>query len=68
MMLAGETCAGCTATDNHSYPWAASFATAKSVIDAAIAAAEKILRATAKGKVADDLIAKGIEDIKAKLH
>ena len=36
--------------------------------DAAIAAAEKILRATAKGKVADDLIAKGIEDIKAKLH
>jgi F-type H+-transporting ATPase subunit b len=36
--------------------------------DAAVAAAEKILRETAKGKVADDLIAKGIEDIKAKLH
>ncbi len=36
--------------------------------DAAVAAAEKILRGTAKGKVADDLIAKGIEDIKAKLH
>jgi len=36
--------------------------------DAAVAAAEKILRETAKGKIADDLIAKGIEDIKAKLH
>ena len=36
--------------------------------DAAVAAAEQILRDTAKGKVADDLIAKGIEDIKAKLH
>jgi F-type H+-transporting ATPase subunit b len=36
--------------------------------DAAVAAAEKILKETAKGKVADDLIAKGIEDIKAKLH
>jgi F-type H+-transporting ATPase subunit b len=36
--------------------------------DAAVGAAEKILRESAKGKVADDLIAKGIEDIKAKLH
>ena len=36
--------------------------------DAAVSAAEKILRHTAKGKVADDLIAKGIEDVKAKLH
>ncbi len=36
--------------------------------DAAVVAAEKILRQTAKGKVADDLIAKGIEDVKAKLH
>ena len=36
--------------------------------DAAIAAAEKILREAAKGKVADDLIAKGIEDVEAKLH
>ena len=36
--------------------------------DAAVTAAEKILRETAKGKVADDLIAKGIEDVKAKLH
>jgi F-type H+-transporting ATPase subunit b len=36
--------------------------------DAAVAAAEKILRETAKGKVADALLAKGIEDVKAKLH
>ena len=36
--------------------------------DAAVAAAEKILKETAKGKLADDLIAKGIEDVKAKLH
>jgi F-type H+-transporting ATPase subunit b len=36
--------------------------------DAAVTAAEKILRETTKGKVAEDLIAKGIEEIKAKLH
>ena len=36
--------------------------------DAAVAAAEKILRETAKGKVADDLIAQGIADVKAKLN
>ena len=36
--------------------------------DAAVSAAEKILRDAATGKVAEDLIAKGIEDIKAKLH
>ena len=36
--------------------------------DAAVAAAEKILRETAKGKVADELIAKGIAEVKAKLH
>jgi F-type H+-transporting ATPase subunit b len=36
--------------------------------DAAVAAAEKILRDTAKGKVADDLIAQGIADMKAKLN
>ncbi len=36
--------------------------------DAAVAAAEKILKETAKGKVAEDLLAKGIEEIKAKLH
>ena len=36
--------------------------------DAAVAAAEKILKKTAKGKVAEDLLAKGIEEIKAKLH
>jgi F-type H+-transporting ATPase subunit b len=36
--------------------------------DAAVAAAEKILRETAKGKVADDLVARGIADVKAKLN
>jgi F-type H+-transporting ATPase subunit b len=36
--------------------------------DAAVAAAEKILSTAAKGKVADDLLAKGIEDVKSKLN
>ena len=36
--------------------------------DAAVAAAETILRETAKGKVADDLIVQGIADVKAKLN
>jgi F-type H+-transporting ATPase subunit b len=36
--------------------------------DAAVAAAEKILTETAKGKVGDDLIAQGIRDLKAKLN
>ena len=36
--------------------------------DAAVAAAEKILSETAKGKVGDDLIARGIQDLKAKLN
>ena len=36
--------------------------------DAAVAAAETILRDTAKGKVADELIARGIADLKAKLN
>ena len=36
--------------------------------DAAVAAAEKILRETAKGKIADDLIARGIADVKSKLN
>jgi F-type H+-transporting ATPase subunit b len=36
--------------------------------DAAVAAAEKILRDTAKGAVADGLIAQGIADVKAKLN
>jgi F-type H+-transporting ATPase subunit b len=36
--------------------------------DAAVAAAETILRESAKGKVADDLIAKGIAEVKAKLN
>jgi len=36
--------------------------------DAAIAAAETILTATAKGNVAEDLLAKGIADIRSKLN
>lgn len=36
--------------------------------DAAIAAAETILRNSAKGQVADDLLARGIADVKAKLN
>jgi F-type H+-transporting ATPase subunit b len=36
--------------------------------DAAVTAAEKILRNTAKGKIADDLVAQGIADMKAKLN
>ena len=36
--------------------------------EAAVAAAEKVLAKTVKGKVADDLIAKGIADLKSKLN
>ena len=36
--------------------------------EAAVAAAEKILSAEAKGKLAGDLIAKGIEDVRKKLN
>ena len=36
--------------------------------DAAVAAAEKILALSAKGKIAEDLLARGIEDIKQKLN
>ena len=36
--------------------------------DAAVAAAERILASTTKGKVADDLIAQGIRDLKARLN
>jgi F-type H+-transporting ATPase subunit b len=36
--------------------------------EAAVAAAEKILAAAAKGKVADDLLERGIEDIKQKFN
>ncbi len=36
--------------------------------EAAVAAAEAILTRTVKGKVADDLIAKGIDDVKRKLN
>ena len=36
--------------------------------DAAVAAAQAILTKTATGKVADDLVARGIQDVKAKLN
>jgi F-type H+-transporting ATPase subunit b len=36
--------------------------------EAAVAAAERILADTTKGKVAEDLIAQGIRDVKAKLN
>jgi F-type H+-transporting ATPase subunit b len=36
--------------------------------DAAVAAAEQILTQAARGKVADDLIARGIADVKTKLN
>lgn len=36
--------------------------------EAAVAAAEKILTVSAKGKVAEDLISRGIADVKAKLN
>lgn len=36
--------------------------------DAAVLAAEKILRETAKGAVADELLDKGIKDVRAKLN
>jgi F-type H+-transporting ATPase subunit b len=36
--------------------------------DAAVAAAEKILTNTAKGKVAEDLLAQGIKDVRAKFN
>ena len=36
--------------------------------EAAVSAAEKILTESVKGKVADDLIARGIGDVKAKLN
>jgi F-type H+-transporting ATPase subunit b len=36
--------------------------------DAAVAAAEKLLTAETKGKLAGDLIAKGIDDVRKKLN
>jgi F-type H+-transporting ATPase subunit b len=36
--------------------------------EAAVAAAEKILTESVKGKVADDLISRGIGDVKTKLN
>jgi F-type H+-transporting ATPase subunit b len=37
-------------------------------VDAAVAAAERILKDATKGKVAEDLLASGIEDVKKKLN
>jgi len=36
--------------------------------EAAVTAAEKILTESVKGKVADDLLARGISDVKTKLN
>ena len=36
--------------------------------DAAVAAAEKILAAATKGKIAEDLLARGIEDVRKKFN
>jgi F-type H+-transporting ATPase subunit b len=36
--------------------------------DAAVAAAEKVLTTTAKGQIADDLIKRGITDLKSRLN
>ena len=36
--------------------------------DAAVAAAEKILSTAAKGKVAEDLLARGIDDVRKKFN
>jgi F-type H+-transporting ATPase subunit b len=39
-----------------------------SAVDAAVAAAERILKDVTNGKVAEDLFARGIQDIKNKLN
>jgi len=39
-----------------------------SAADAAVAAAEKILSTTAKGKIADDLVARGIADLRKRFN
>ena len=39
-----------------------------SAADAAVAAAEKILSTTAKGKIADDLLARGIADLRKRFN
>ena len=36
--------------------------------DAAVAAAEQVLRASVKGKTADDLVGQGIGELKSKLN
>jgi len=43
-------------------------AEAQAAADAAVAAAEKILAATAKGKVAEDLLTRGIAEVKQKFN
>jgi F-type H+-transporting ATPase subunit b len=40
----------------------------RAAADAAIAAAERILRQAAKGELANELVAKGIEDVRKKLN
>jgi F-type H+-transporting ATPase subunit b len=40
----------------------------RAAADAAVAAAEKILTETVKGSVADDLLSKGIAELKSKLN
>ena len=47
---------------------AQALADVRAAAEAAVAAAEKILTQTVKGKVADDLVAKGIADLKSKLN
>jgi F-type H+-transporting ATPase subunit b len=37
-------------------------------VDAAVAAAERILKDSTKGKIAEDLLASGIQDVKSKLN
>src|SRR5271154_3196230 len=47
---------------------AQALADVRSAAATAVAAAEKILTAAAKGKVAEDLLAKGIEDVRKKFN
>ena len=39
-----------------------------SAADAAVAAAQSLLSRLVKGKVADDLISKGVDDVRSKLN
>ena len=47
---------------------AQALADVRAAADAAVAAAEKILTQTVKGSVADDLLTKGIAELKSKLN